>query len=159
MSSNKSAKQRLIELYGPECFIDKLGFRKFEKPVHYTSTGQRKRMEMLTYHHIVPKSKGGKATEENGALLSARNHDWFNHQSKENQDRMNQAFQEYKKAYKKCDIQLVDELPKSPIEIELVELVTTDNNIKLSRPEIARNKIRRKEKTEFQKLKKEYEDR
>ena len=28
MSSNKKAKERLIELYGPECFIDKLHLRK-----------------------------------------------------------------------------------------------------------------------------------
>lgn len=38
----------------------------------------------------------GKATVENGALLSADNHNWFHQQSKSEQERMNRAFQEYK---------------------------------------------------------------
>ena len=56
------------------------------------------RMKQLTYHHIKAKRDGGKATVENGALLSFENHMWFNQQSPEAQRTMNQAFQEYKKA-------------------------------------------------------------
>lgn len=58
MSSNKSVREKLIQIYGPECFIDKLRLRKYDKPIHYTSIGQKKRMETLTYHHILEKSKG-----------------------------------------------------------------------------------------------------
>lgn len=93
--SNKGAKQRLIKLYGKECFIDKLHLRPGPPPV-YTGKGQMHRMKQLTYHHIVEKSKGGRATVENGALLSAENHAWFNKQQKGDQARMNQAFQDYK---------------------------------------------------------------
>ena len=42
---------------------------------------------------------GGKATEENGALLRNMNHQWFNRQSKERQEEMNAMFQEYKRTY------------------------------------------------------------
>ena len=56
MSSNKRAKERLIELYGDECFIDKLHLRK-DGERRYTSKGQYKRMKQLTYHHILEKSK------------------------------------------------------------------------------------------------------
>lgn len=63
-SSNKKAKDRLIELYGPECFIDKLHLRD-DKERRYTGKGQLKRMKQLTYHHILERSKGGKATVEN----------------------------------------------------------------------------------------------
>jgi hypothetical protein len=129
MSSNKKAKERLIELYGAECFIEKLGFRKFDKPVHYTSKGQRKRMEMLTYHHIQMKKDGGKATVENGALLRTDNHAWFHQQSKEAQRIMNQAFQDYKKNYKKCDVEIVEDVSQ-PYELELIELEVTDKEIK-----------------------------
>ena len=42
------------------------------------------------------RANGGKATVENGALLSAENHEWFNRQSKEKQRELNNAFQDYK---------------------------------------------------------------
>ena len=65
---NKRAKEQLIEMYGPECFIDKLHLRPYEKK-RYMSRGQRQRMKQLTYHHIVPKSEGGKATVENRSFI------------------------------------------------------------------------------------------
>ena len=51
MSTNKRAKERLIELYGAECFIEKLHLRIDKEPRKYTSKGQMKRMKQLTYHH------------------------------------------------------------------------------------------------------------
>lgn len=54
-------------------------------------------MKQLTYHHIVEKRNNGKATVENGALLSAENHAWFNKQSQQAQAQMNAIFQEYKR--------------------------------------------------------------
>ena len=44
-------------------------------------------------------ANGGKATEENGAVLRNINHQWLNRQSKERQAEINAMFQEYKKAY------------------------------------------------------------
>lgn len=96
MSSNKKAKQKLIELYGAECFIEKLHLRK-DKGRVYKGKKQKERMKQLTYHHILEKHNGGKATVENGALLSAENHAWFNKQSQQAQAQMNQMFQEYKR--------------------------------------------------------------
>ena len=57
MSYNKSVKKRLIQMYGEECFVDKLKLRKVKEPVRYHSKGQYKRMKQLTFHHIIPKSK------------------------------------------------------------------------------------------------------
>ena len=71
---NKKAKEKLIKLYGNECFIEKLHLRKDNEPRKYKSKGQMKRMKQLTYHHILERRRGGKATVENGALLSAENH-------------------------------------------------------------------------------------
>lgn len=107
--SNKRAKERLIELYGAECFIEKLHLRVDTEPRKYTSKGQRKRMKQLTYHHIKEKRYGGKATTENGALLSEENHIWFNEQSKEAQKKMNELFQQYK-ASVECKVEFVDNL-------------------------------------------------
>ena len=114
MSSNKCAKEKLIKLYGAECFIEKLQLRK-DTERRYTSKGQRKRMKQLTYHHILEKSKGGKATVENGAILSAENHEWFNKQSKEEQKRMNDMFQQYKLGI----VEFTTEKVKQAVEISL----------------------------------------
>lgn len=107
--SNKKAKERLIQLYGAECFIEKLHLRVDTEPRRYRSKGQYKRMKQLTYHHIREKRNNGKATVENGALLSAENHAWFNKQSKEAQKKMNELFQKYKQSVE-CKVEFVDEL-------------------------------------------------
>lgn len=69
---------------------------------------------------------GGKATEENGALLRNMNHQWFNRQSKERQAEMNAMFQEYKRTYngtRKIRIVNVTTESITPVaEIELPEI-------------------------------------
>lgn len=107
--SNKKARKKLIKLYGAECFIEKLHLRKDTELRQYTGKGQYEKMKQLTYHHIREKQHGGKATVENGALLSAENHIWFNEQSKEAQKQMNELFQEYKHSVE-CSVEFVDEL-------------------------------------------------
>ena len=61
MSSNKEARKKLEELYGAECFIEKLEIRKHDKPRRYTGKGQMKKMKQLTYHHILERSKRRKS--------------------------------------------------------------------------------------------------
>ena len=107
--SNKKARKKLIKLYGAECFIEKLHLRKDTELRQYTGKGQYEKMKQLTYHHIREKQHGGKATVENGALLSAENHIWFNEQSKEAQRQMNELFQRYKQSVE-CSVEFVDNL-------------------------------------------------
>ena len=107
--SNKKARKKLIKLYGAECFIEKLHLRKDTELRQYTGKGQYEKMKQLTYHHIREKQHGGKATVENGALLSAENHIWFNEQSKEAQKQMNELFQKYKHSVE-CKVEFVEEL-------------------------------------------------
>jgi len=139
---NKEARRILIQLYGPECFIDKLHLRKYDKPVHYTSKGQRERMKQLTYHHIREKSKGGKATVENGALLSEENHIWFHRQSKEKQKQMNNTFQQYKK----CKVEFAD-IPEPEFEIKFAEIEVED---KIKIKPINRAKIKEETRKAYQ---------
>jgi len=125
MSSNKKAREELERRYGKECFIEKLGLRKFDKPRRYTSKGQKKKMKQLTYHHIREKSKGGDATVENGALLSNENHTWFHKQSLEKQEKMNNIFQDYKQLVDECKVVLVDDL-EVPFKIKPMEFSIED---------------------------------
>ena len=117
MSNNKGIKKELIKRYGAECFIEKLHLRKDKKPRRYTSKNQKKRMRQLTYHHIKMKKDGGKATVENGALLSAENHTWFHQQSSTIQGYLNAIFQEYKRQVDECKVTFVDNLDL-PFEIK-----------------------------------------
>lgn len=143
MSNNKKAKEELIRRYGAECFIEKLKLRKDTEPKRYKGKGQMKRMRQLTYHHIRMKKDGGRATVENGALLSAENHAWFHKQSPRDQAIMNEMFQEYKRQYQECQIVFVDEL-ESPFEVKTMEFHIDERELK-------RTKYNRaKEKREFQ---------
>ena len=167
MSSNKAAKEALIRRYGNTCFIERLHLRDTSK-MRYTGCGQLKRMKQLTYHHILEKSKGGRATIENGALLSCENHEWFHKQSKEAQRQMNNMFQELKRKidHEECRIEYVDTI-ECPFEVRYMGIYL-DENGRLNAEALKEEKIdlkeikqkqKRKERRELQKIKKEYEDR
>jgi len=143
--SNKKAKEKLIQLYGAECFIEKLHLRK-DKKRHYKSKGQLKRMKQLTYHHIKMKKDGGQATVENGALLSADNHQWFHKQPIEEQARMNRAFQEYKK----CKVEITNDVPEIEVHYAMVKPSKLSRSI---------DKQKKRDKKEFEKERLKYEDR
>lgn len=156
MSSNKAAKQALIRRYGNVCFIERLHLRD-TKGLKYTGCGQYKRMKQLTYHHILEKSKGGKATIENGALLSAENHEWFHKQPKEVQRKMNNMFQELKREMDRQELRIeyVDEM-QCPFETTFAELFIDKKGLNVKK---LHQQERAKEKRELQKLRKDWEDR
>lgn len=139
MSNNKKAKEELIRRYGAECFIEKLKLRKDTEPKRYKSKGQMKRMRQLTYHHIRMKKDGGRATVENGALLSAENHAWFHKQSPQDQAIMNEMFQEYKRQYQECQIVFVDEL-ELPFEVKTMEFHIDERELKRTKYNRAKEK-------------------
>lgn len=140
MSDNKRAKEKLIKLYGAECFIEKLKLRKYTEPKKYKGKGQMKRMKQLTYHHIRMRKDGGRATVENGALLSAENHAWFHKQSSQAQAQMNGIFQEYKKQQsQECQVVFVDEL-EIPFEIRVMEFRIDEREQKKTKYNRAKDK-------------------
>lgn len=158
--SNREAKEELIRLYGAQCFIDRLHLRPDSSRIY---TGKqleymrkhKEQLKRLTYHHIKERCKGGKATVENGALLSEENHRWFNQQSKENQAKMNQAFQDLKQQLdnaRECKIELVDTLDMG-FEVKTAEISFSDER----KPKEKFN--RAKEKRKFnERVKEEMED-
>ena len=149
MSSNKKAKNELIKYYGAECFIEKLHLRKDDTPRKYTGKGQMKKMKQLTFHHIKMKKDGGKATRENGALLSAENHQWFHQQNEQAQGYMNAIFQEYKRQVDECRVVFVDDL-ETPFQVKAMEF-------HIEEPEKEKYN-RAKEKEELKKIIDDYYD-
>ena len=114
-------------------------------------------MKQLTYHHIREKRNGGKATVENGALLSAENHSWFHRQSEAAQGYMNAMFQEYKRQVDEsteCFIKFVDDL-ETDYEIKVTD-IAIDERGKLLSEEKKEKYNRAAKKREDRKLAEEY---
>lgn len=130
MSSNKTAKMKLIERYGEIDFLDRLKI-KVPKSKKYTSKGQLKRMKKLTYHHILERSEGGRATVENGALLTAEHHAWFHRQPESVQQELNAAFQTLKEQIdnrQEIKITMVeDEELNIPFDFNVAEIAIEEN--------------------------------
>ena len=160
MSSNRAVKERLIARYGAECFIERLKLRD-TSGLRYKGKNQYKKMKMLTYHHIKEKSKGGKATIENGALLSAENHAWFHQQDRADRERMNQQFQDLKRdidnGYTDCQVQLAPESDITlPFDLDIMT-VNIDDTDKIKPQKKAKKKYNRaKQKRKTKRMIKRY---
>ena len=86
------------------------------------------------------KKYGGRATIENGALLSAENHAWFHKQSPEKQAEMNKAFQEYKMAFAELTTEGVKQAHKIEIDMSNCMTIPLENNRETTKQRRAREK-------------------
>lgn len=121
MSSNKRAKEKLIERYGGIDFLDQLQV-KIPESRTYKSKGQMKRMKQLTYHHIEERQFGGKSTVENGALLTEEHHIWLHKQPPEVKEKLNRAFQELKRRKdQELQVETVD-IEQIPFELNIADI-------------------------------------
>lgn len=106
MSSNKGAKNKLIEIYGEHCMfarariaerIEKMGgIRTYKSYVAEKKFKGKKIAKQLTYHHLVHKSDGGKATVENGALVDATAHAYLHSLPRKQEEIINNMLRAYK---------------------------------------------------------------
>lgn len=96
MSSNKSARQELERVFGKICMIEAAGIRYIPKEKRRRIKGYTKYDDVLTYHHIHEKAKGGKATFENGALIRGYNHRWVHTLPEEKKEEVNSRIIEFK---------------------------------------------------------------
>lgn len=86
--NNSKARRKLREIFGDGCFLERMGVRKIK--------GVRKLDRMITYHHLKKKSKGGRATVENGANLAWENHQWLHSLPEAEQDFLNREIRKWK---------------------------------------------------------------
>lgn len=155
MSSNKVVREELERMYGHICMMHEGlhidGYKKAK--CNYKGKSIAKQ---LTLHHIKPRSQGGKATIENGAVLCRGCHDYLEQSDKNKKAELNRKLQEYKRA----KIEFVDDV-ELPFEIVYQDISFEDKPQKKSKAQKKRQlrRERKKEKRKMQKLKKEYEDR
>lgn len=93
---NKKARQKLERLYGKICMVEASGIRKIPKEQRRKIKGYTKYDDVITFHHLKEKSKGGKATVENGALVMGYNHRWINSLSEKDREQVNRRLREFK---------------------------------------------------------------
>lgn len=96
MSSNKKIKEAMVKKYGAKCMIEEAGIRYIPVEQRRKITGYKKSDEVLTYHHLKPKCKGGQATEENGAIIKGYNHRWLESLERRTRETINNRLREYK---------------------------------------------------------------
>lgn len=97
---NSECRRLLEKRYGKGCFMERAGIRKItpeeEEKMKRTIKGFKRLDRRMTYHHIKEKSRGGKATIENGANLAAYNHQWLHQQPEDVKDEINERLQAFK---------------------------------------------------------------
>lgn len=96
MSSNAGAKKQLIQKFGKICMVEEAGIRKIPVAIRKKIKGYKKSDDMLTYHHLNPKRKGGKSTFENGALVKDYNHRWLESLPADEREEVNNRLREFK---------------------------------------------------------------
>lgn len=99
MSKNSGPRKKLERVFGKICFIEELGIRNIPQEERRKIKGYTKYDDKITFHHIKEKSKGGKATFENGALFKGYNHRWFHTLPEEDKDKINNSIIEFKVAF------------------------------------------------------------
>ena len=96
MSDNKRARMKLERIYGKICMIEAAGIRCIPISERRKIKGYKKYDDMITFHHIREKCKGGDATPDNGALVKGYNHQWLHSLPEEEKQAVNKKLIEFK---------------------------------------------------------------
>lgn len=168
MAKNRTIRIQLARIYGKGCmflrsnadeYIESLGtiktYKKYKKGLKFTSKKMEVYEKIMTLHHLKHKSEGGQASIENGAIINAIAHQYLHSLPRNEEEIINDYIREWKKLhYEQVQIEHSD--IEIPFEVVAAELsIDNKGKAKINRLE----KERRKEKTELQKLRKEFEDR
>lgn len=104
MSGNQRAKNKMIRYYGKICMVEEAGIRKIPREARIKIKGYKKTDDMITFHHLVPRRKGGKATPENGALVKDYNHRWLESLPPIEREKVNDKLREFKMSFSQLHV-------------------------------------------------------
>ena len=103
--SNKKIRNKWLGFLAKNVLLINLNFAMMVLDIILVKV-RRKKWNSLLIIISWKNLNGGKATIENGALLSLENHEWFNKQSDKHKEIRNRKFQNYKQ----CKVVFVDDL-------------------------------------------------
>ncbi|MBR6688775.1 MAG: hypothetical protein IKL68_02025 [Clostridia bacterium] len=106
MSSNKGAKNKLIEIYGKHCMFERAkvaeriermgGIRTYKSYLVDKKFKGKRIVKQLTYHHLVHKADGGRATVENGVVVDSTAHAYMHSLPRHQEEIINNMLRAYK---------------------------------------------------------------
>lgn len=159
-------------------WLKKHGIRKIPVEKRRKIKGYKKFDEQITFHHLVERSKGGRSTTENGALIKWYNHEWLHSLNDKDKEDVNQKIREYKVNFLATHYDATGQVIENKGQIEMQEDDTmiipaydckeisdeVEDKIKKNKKKklllkLLINKQHREEKREMQRIKKEIEDR
>lgn len=175
MKKNRSVRIALAQVYGSGCmfkksgaekYVEKLGtiktYKEFKEERHYTSKKVRSLENLLSLHHLIHKSEGGKTNIDNGAIINSLAHQYMHSLPRSQEEVINDYLREYKKQIENQELPvIIDDSLEAPFEISCAEISLEDNKFvvrPLDKKELERRQ-RRKENKEWQRKRKEIEDR
>ncbi len=147
---NKKIHKQLALIYGEKCMFlashcNTASYRTYQG--RYTSKELKRLVKILTVHHLKHRSEGGKTTLENCSLVNELAHRYLHSLPREYEEIINNRIRKWK------ECKVIEAELDVPIKINFAMLsVTKDKRVIVE-------KLRRDEKIEMQKIKKDYEDR
>ena len=173
MSDNKAKREELEKIYGSgsmfqrskaEEYISTLpkikGYQRYIHERKFTTKEIRKLVRQMNYHHLKHVSEGGTTTLENGAVVNALEHQYMHNLPRGHEEVINNHIRKWKVDFITLTTEgvqdsgeLVQDETTETIEIPVH---TYHRKVDLRRAEERR---RRQEKRDFNRLKKELEDR
>lgn len=130
--NNRSAREMLEKIYGKKCMIHQGIKKNILNTKELENIKKRYKGKsiayQLTYHHLLAKRNGGKATLENGSILCRTCHDWLEALSDKEREIVNNELREYKLSFNVAELttkgiqqaeKIIIEEPQEFIEIPL----------------------------------------
>ena len=173
MSDNKAKREELEKIYGSgsmfqrskaEAYISTLpkikGYQRYIHEKHFTTKEIKKLVRQMNFHHLKHVSEGGETTLENGAVVNALEHQYMHNLPRGHEEIINNHIRKWKVDFITLTTEgtinsgeLVQDETTETIEIPVH---TYHRKVDLRRAEERR---RRQEKRDFNRLRKEIEDR
>lgn len=171
MASNKKKREELSAIYGEGSMFQKSkseeyvstlpkikGYKKFIKEKHFTGKEIRKLTSRMNYHHLLHKSEGGQTSIENGAIVNELEHRYLHSLPRNHEEIINNHIRQWKIDFLSMTTDSIIEHKEISIDLDTDFIEIPAHSYKKSKKAII-DKQRRKEKRDFQKLKKEIEER
>jgi len=169
-TSNKVAREKLIAIYGKKSMFQESGAEKYIEGLKRIRTykkflekkkfkGKKINLKQLQYHHMKHRSEGGRATVENGALVYDPEHSYMHSLPRQQEEIINNHIRQYKIDFMILqNMQVKDSgILEQSEEEETIEIPVHTYGKMTKEQEEARQ--RREEKREYNRLRKEFEDR
>ena len=173
MSDNKAKREELERIYGSgsmfqrskaEVYISTLpkikGIQRFIREKHYSTKEINKLVRRMNFHHMKHVSEGGATTLENGAVVNELEHRYMHDLPRSHEEIINNHIRRWKVDFMTLTTEGVQEsgelVQDDSTETIEIPVHTYHRKVDLRRAEERR---RRQEKREFNRLRKEIEDR